>query len=794
MYRIIGKRVPQINSMEKVTGSAKFTIDLELPRMLHGKTLKSPHPHARIININTDKARQLPGVMVVITGCDIPSNDSVFWRGPGDHSILTSDKVRFIGDEIAAVAAIDEDTAEAAVALIEVEYELLPAAFTIEDALIPEAHPIHDIDVGTSQVVAGDVGEGFKEADYVLEETFKTQTMEQVPAETEAVIAEYDGSSMMVWAGTQVPYMDKVMLSRAFGLPMSRVRVMTPFNGAPMGGRNTYRLFHICAALAWKACRAVKMVRNREEEFTCTSVRQSYSFHLKLGVKQDGSLTAISCETIIDAGAYMSWSLLLGQAQGNLFASLYKCPNIEYVYKPVFTNTCYGGPMRGFGNAEINFAVESMMNMIAEKLNADPVELRLKNAVEPNYVTPIGWKIGGCALKACIQRAAEEIKKGFIPSNDSRKVRGIGMACGVHWSGWRVGIPAIAWRTGCFTPEQLHKLNPQSPLIMVKDGEAKLRPGFSDVHEMDSDASSSILVLNEDGSIILHPSEPDFGQGSYTVLAMIAAEELGIRLENVHVKSLDTDSGTFGWGAYASRTTFVAGRAVQNAAKEAKKALSKIASEYLETAPDNLDFRDERIYEKTDSTKYMWFSDAVFRAYARRGGNILIFKGSCDPNSIVPDVMGHGSIAEAYPFMAQAVEVEVNKETGEVKVLRVVSAHDSGRFLNPLAAEGQVEGAVVQGMGYTLKEVIMKRGGRVLNPNFANYSMPRFIDLPEIKVVTIDQEEPSGPFGAKGIGEPAMVCMPGAISNALNNALGIRVKELPLTPERILAEIRKEER
>jgi len=190
----------------------------------------------------------------------------------------------------------------------------------------------------------------------------------------------------------------------------------------------------------------------------------------------------------------------------------------------------------------------------------------------------------------------------------------------------------------------------------------------------------------------------------------------------------------------------------------------------------------------------MWFSDAVFRAYARRGGNILIFKGSCDPNSIVPDVMGHGSIAEAYPFMAQAVEVEVNKETGEVKVLRVVSAHDSGRFLNPLAAEGQVEGAVVQGMGYTLKEVIMKRGGRVLNPNFANYSMPRFIDLPEIKVVTIDQEEPSGPFGAKGIGEPAMVCMPGAISNALNNALGIRVKELPLTPERILAEIRKEER
>ncbi len=795
MYRVIGKRTPQINSVEKVTGSAKFTTDVKLPRMLYGKTLKSLHPHAKIVKINANKAKQLSGVVAVITGDDIPNNDHIVGSsGAGDYGVLTSGKVRFIGDEIAAVAAVDEATAEAALELIEVEYEPLPAAFTIEDALKPNAHPIHDKEAETRQVVAGDVEKGLEEADYVLEDTFKTQTMDQTPPETEAVIAEYDGSSMRVWANTQVPYWDKVILSRAFDLPMSRVQVMVPFNGAPMGGRDIYRLLYICAALAWKTRRTIKMVRNREEEFTCSSIRQSFMFHLKFGVKRGGRLTAMCCDTTIDAGAYIGWSHSLGQAQGHLFSSVYKCPNIRYIYKPVYTNNCYGGPMRGFGNCEVNFATESMMNMIAEKLNMDPVELRLRNAVEPNYVTAIGWKIRGCALAECIQRAAEEIKKGFTPSTDSRKVKGIGLACGVHWTGWRVGFNAMVWRTGCSTPEELYKLNPQSPFIVVKDNVISWRPAFCAAQGMDSDASSSLLVLNGDGSVIVHPSDPDLGQGLYTILAMIAAEELGIKLGSVHVKSLDTDSGVFGWGSYASRATFVAGRAVQSAAKEAKKVLADIASDHLGTNPDDLEFKDEKICVKTDPDRYMWFSDAAFRAYSTRGSHILTFRGSFDPDSIMPDDMGHGSIAEAYPFMAQAVEVEVNKDTGEVKVLRVISCHDSGRILNPLAAEGQVEGAVMQGIGYTLKEALIRHGGRVLNPNLTNYNMAQFIDVPEIKVVTVDQEEPNGPFGAKGLGEPAIVCIPAAVSNALNSALGIRAKELPLTPERILAEIKKQER
>jgi putative selenate reductase molybdopterin-binding subunit len=789
MLDVVGKRVPQVNGMEKVTGSAVFTTDMTLPHMLYAKTLKSPCAHAVIVKINADKALKLPGVVTVITGADIPNNERAI--GNNDINILTTGKVRFIGDEIAAVAAVDEATAEKALELIEVEYEPLPAIFNIEDALKPGAPPIHDYEAPPRQVIAGDVEDGFKEADYIVEETFKTQPIEQAPLETEAVIAHWDGLNMAVWAGTQVPYWDRIVLSRTFEIPVNRIRVIVPFEGGAFGGKNLYRLLYICAALSWKTRRPVKIVRNREEEFTCSTNRNAYNFHMKFGVKKDGRLTAMSCDTIIDAGAYLSWAYSLGQAQGHLFASLYKCPNIKYVYRAIFTNNTYGGPMRGFGNAEINFAVESMMNIIAKKLEIDPIDLRLKNAVESSYLTAIGWKIGGCALRECIQKASEEIKKGFTPSNDPKKAKGIGLACGVHWCGWRVGFAASVWRTGYPSEQELYKANPKSPFIKVQDGKVRWRPGFLNTPAIDSDTSSCILIVNEDGTVVLHVAEPDIGQGSYTALAMIAAEELGIKLEDVKVIGADTNSGVFGFGSYASRVLFIAGRAVQNAAKEAKRGLAELASTYLKVDSGELEFKNRKIFVRTKPDQFMWLADAAFRAYATRGGGLLAFTGYCDPASIVPDPMGHGSIAEAYAFIAQGVEIEVNKETGELKVLRVVSCHDSGRIINPLAAEGQVEGAVVQGLGYALSEVLVRRGGRILNPNFTNYNILTFSNIPEIKVVFIEKEEPAGPFGAKGLGEPAIVCIPAALANALDNALGIRVKELPMTNERLFAEIKK---
>ncbi|MBC8462592.1 MAG: molybdopterin-dependent oxidoreductase, partial [Deltaproteobacteria bacterium] len=476
----------------------------------------------------------------------------------------------------------------------------------------------------------------------------------------------------------------------------------------------------------------------------------------------------------------------LGHAQGHLFASLYKCQNIQYLYTIVFTNNPYNGPMRGFGNSEINFAVESMMDIIAEKLAVDPVELRLKNAVEKDYVTPIGWRIRGCALKECIQKAAAEIRQGFSQTNDSTKAKGIGLACGVHWCGWRVGFNSFVWRTGYGSLEELYKAQPESPFITITDGKARWREGFSDIPTIDSDISSCILTVNEDGTATLSVADPDLGQGSYTALAMIAAEELGISVEDVEVVRPETNSGVFGFGTYASRVLFTSGKAVQRAAAEIKRRLADIAAEYLEANPNDLGFRDKKIYVKGSPNKFIYLADAAFRSYFTRGSDLLSAKGCYDPESIVPDNMGHGSIAESYAFFAQAAEIEVNKETGEIRVLRIVASHDSGRIINPLAAEGQLEGAIVQGVGYALSEILNRHEGRILNPNFANYRMVPVREVPEIKTIFVEREEPSGPFGAKGIGEPGLVCTLAAIANALDNALGIRVRSIPMNPEKIL--------
>jgi putative selenate reductase molybdopterin-binding subunit len=785
MFDVIGKRTSLINGTEKITGSAIFTSDLTLPRMLYGMTLKSPLPHGRIVRLDVRKARELSGVAAVITAADIPNNDSVIGISAADMGVLSSDKVRFIGDEIAAIAAIDEITAEEALELIEVDYKPLPAVFTMEDALRESAPRIHH-EVPPLKVISGNTDKGFEEADYIIEESFETQPVEHAPPESEAVVAHYDGHNMTVWATTQVPYWDRAAISRAFGLPLNRVKVIIPHIGGAFGGRNKFRLLYIGAALSWKAHRPVKMVRNSEEEFVCSTHRNPYKFDLKFGVKKDGSFTAMSCRTISDAGAYLSWAFALGHAQGNLFASLYKCQNIQYLYSIVFTNNPYNGPMRGFGNSEINFAVESMMDIIAKKLRMDPVELRLNNAVDKDYVTPIGWRIRGCALKECIQKAAAEIRQGFSQTNDSTKAKGIGLACGVHWCGWRVGFNSFVWRTGYGSLEELYKAQPESPFIAITDGKARWREGFSDMEAIDSDISSCILTVNEDGTTTLSVADPDLGQGSYTALAMIAAEELGISVEDVEVVRPETNSGVFGFGTYASRVLSTSGKAVQRAAAEIKRRLADIAAEYLEANPSDLGFRDKKIYVKGSPNKFIYLADAAFRAYFTRGSDLLSAKGCYDPESIVPDSMGHGSIAESYAFFAQAAEIEVNRETGEIRVLRIVASHDSGRIINPLAAEGQVEGAIVQGVGYALSEILNRHEGRILNPNFANYRMVPVTEVPEIKTIFVEREEPSGPFGAKGIGEPGLVCTLAAIANALDNALGIRVRSIPMNPEKIL--------
>jgi CO/xanthine dehydrogenase Mo-binding subunit len=326
--------------------------------------------------------------------------------------------------------------------------------------------------------------------------------------------------------------------------------------------------------------------------------------------------------------------------------------------------------------------------------------------------------------------------------------------------------------------------------LTTREGTIRWREGFDGIATIDSDISSCILIMNEDGTVTLHVAEPDMGQGSHTALAMITAEELGVRVEDVKVISPDTDSGVFGFGAYASRVVFTTGKAVQKAAGDVKNMLTRFASEHMECNAEDLELGDRKIYVKGSPSRFMYISDVAFRAYFTRGGNLLIARGCYDPESIVPDDKGRGSIAEAYAFFAQAAEVEVNKETGEITVLRIVSSHDSGRVINPLAAEGQIEGAVVQGVGYALSEILTRRGGRISNPNLSNYNMVPATGVPEVKTVFVENEEPTGPFGAKGMGEPAIVCILAAIANAVDDALDARVKELPMTPDKVLSAAR----
>ncbi|KEJ92027.1 xanthine dehydrogenase family protein molybdopterin-binding subunit [Synergistes jonesii] len=786
MFDVIGKPTQLITGKDKVTGSAVFVRDIVLPHMLYARTLLSPYAHARIISIDTSEAMKVPGVIDVITGKDIPGNERAIGSG-GDMAVLTTDRVRYIGDEIAAVIAVDEKTAEEGVAKIKVEYEQLPVYSTIESGLNPEV-PIHP-QLDDLYVVTGDVEKGLKEADYVLEDTYTTPTIEHCPSDTDSVVASFDGSTFTVYTNTQVPYWDRMMMARIFHIPQSKVRIIVPCNGSPAGGRNVYRLVYIGAACAWKVRRPVKMVRNREEQFAATAIRDSYKFNVRFGIKKDGTLTAMDCYTYCDSGGYIGWAYALGQAQGHLFSSLYKCPNIKYAFRPVFTNNNWSTPMRSFGNEEINFAIESSMDQLAKMIHMDPVELRLKNAVEANYKTPIGWQIQGCGLKECIEKANELIHKDFEPSDDPNIVKSIGLACGVHWTGWRVGFNSFIWRTGYGSPEALYADKPDSPYITLVDGKPQWRKGFWDEAAIDNDRSSCLLIVNEEGSVVLHVSDPDLGQGTYTVMAMIAAEILGIQVSDIKVIGADTDSGIFGFGTYSSRTTFVAGRAVMDAAYKARAALAGIASEVLGEKPENLCFRKGNVFSKTDPEKTMKLADAAFRGYATRDAVLLTFKGQYDPGSIVPDKEGKGSIAEAYPFLAQAVEVEVDKETGEVRVVRVVSCHDSGRIINPSQAVGQVQGALVMGLSLATSESLIRKDGRCINPNFTNYHVMSMDKVPGVTVRFVEQIEPNGPFGAKGLGEPAVVCMPGAIANAIENAVGVRIKDLPITPSRVLGAI-----
>lgn len=799
-HSIVGKRVPKYDAIDKVTGRAKYTSDIKTPEMIHGKILRSPHPHAKILSISTSKAEKLPGVIAVITGKDIPFNRGMIGVTINDMSVLEDRKVRFIGDAVAAVVAESEETAERALELIDVKYEPLPGVFDTEEAVKLGSPEVHDgvknnIASDKWKLICGNVEKGFNEADYIFEDKYETQPVEQAPLERESAVASYEpGGFLTIWATSQGPYVERAVLSRILKIPQHKIRILCSHIGGSYGSRLGIRVLYICAASAMKVGggRPIRMVNSREEEFTCSTIRHPIIFHLKTGVKKDGTLTAVECKYIVDNGAYTDYGELIPWWIGlSSFASYYKCPNRKWYGTVVYTNNPFGGAYRGFGDPQFVFAMEQQMDVMAEKLRIDPLEIRLKNIAKlgdmiPTYSKPV--KLSSCGLEDSIRRVADAIgwkeKMGRYIKTGT-KVRAMGIACGAHGTSGRIPYDSSVWRTGKRVPQEVYTMDKSSPFIVKnEDGTINWRFGF-EMGPYDADPSYCILRMNDDGTINLQIGEVDYGQGASTTLAMIVAEELGVKLEDIKVESGDTAWITWGLGTAGSRVTLIGGKAVQNAAKEAKKILFNFASEMLEARPEDLEARDGKIYVKGTPDKFVYIQDAAYRAYSTRNGGYIITRGYFDPDTTIE------TVCAAWIFYAQGAEIELDTETGEIQIVNMASAFDCGNVINPVGAEGQVEGGTIQGIGYATTEKLIWEKGRTLNPNFLKYTIPSAQDVSSIKPIFANSHEPKGPYGAKGLGEAGMCPMAAAVANAVYNAAGVRIKKLPITPEEILKALRE---
>jgi carbon-monoxide dehydrogenase large subunit len=761
----IGQSPVRLDAREKVTGRTLYAVDLKMAGMLYAKVLRSPHPHARILHIDATKARSLPGVVAVVTGKDFPGSLGATVQ---DQSFLAGDKVRFVGDAVAAVAAVDLDTAEEALSLIHVEYELLPALFDPVEAMksrevlihenlsqyavAPGIFPVPGTNICNHfKVRKGDPERGFKESDLVLEDTYRSHMVQHAHLETHAAIAQVDSSGkILIWSNTQTPYFNRKALAKSLNLPLNQVRVMVTTLGGGFGGKSYLKAEPICVALALKSKgRPVKLVFTREEEFGVAPVRHPTIIRCKTGMKKDGTWLAQETELIFDTGAYADIGPRVCRNAGFSAAGPYQVPNVRIDSYCVYTNHPIGGAFRGFGIPQVSWAIESHLDVMAEKLGLDPVEVRLKNAVEEGSLSATGQVLHSVGLKETLRQAAEKI--GWRKA--SGPYRGKGIAC-------------------------MHKstVTPSSSAAFVK--------------------------LNEDASVTLLCSAVEMGQGSSTILAQIASEELGIPVEKISMVRPDTDVTPYDMASVSSRSTFFVGNAVRRAAADAREQLLQIAAEILEADPQDLVIEAGKVMvrgvpEKAIPIAELPLGEAFYAGAKGRGrGRPVLGRGSFTVEDATPldRETGQGKNPSAFwMYATQAAEVEVDPRSGRVKVLRISSAHDVGKSIHPVAIQGQIQGALVMGVGTALWEEMELEKGRVKNPSFAEYKLPSALDAPEMIPIIVEELHAQGPYGAKGLGEPALAPTAAAIANAIYAAVGVRVKDLPITPEKILEGLRKKE-
>lgn len=756
-FSLVGKSVRRLDAIEKVTGKATFTTDMSLPGMLYARVLRSPHPHAKIMHIDTSEAEKLPGVKGVATWQNTPREpfnatgamafDLPDMPPPILDQYIFDNVVRYVGDEVAAVAAVSEQVAEEAVKLIKVDYEPLPAVFDPFEAMKPEAPDIHRCPVAKNMVGGpitfefGNIEEGFQQCDSIIEETFKVPVQKQVQLETQAALAQVSpNGKITVWSTTQAPHPAKMILSKIFGVPQSKLRVLNPpYVGGGFGVRIglSGKAEAIAIALAKITGSPVKIVYTREEDFTSTDTRHAGQITVKLGAIGT-KLHALKINAVLNSGAYCSFGCEVPAVCGMLSLNVYHLPfpYKNYTGFSVYTNRTPAGAFRGFGNPQSNFALQSVVDMMAEKLGIDPLQFQLQNITQAGDQWFLPYPCTTSSLPECIEEGAKSIgweRRGKLNKPGDTKLRGIGMAVGTHGS--------------------------------------NSFPG-------NVDYGGSIILVQQDGSVTVSSGVPDIGSGTSTTLCQITGEAMGVKLEEINLVFGDTLNTPFEIGSHASRTLFQAGRVIMAAADDAKNQILEYAAGLLEVPAERLDIKDSLIYVKDQKEgKSISVREAAFHAHQRNRQFIGV---------------GRANPMNAQPWHAHFAEVEVDMETGFVRVIKVAAAHDCGKAINPQIVEGQIEGGVLMGVGYaTSEEILFNEKGKPLHNSIHKYMIPTAEDTPEIEAIIVETDEPSGPYGAKGVGETSLVPTAGAIANAVYNATGIRFTEIPLTPERVFKKIRE---
>jgi len=754
--KVIGKPFRKVDARAKCNGQTRFADDITLPRMLYCKLLRSHLPHALIKRIDTTRARQLPGVVAIITGSDLPIPYGILPVSQDEHA-LCIDKVRFIGDPVAAIVAVDEDTAFEAMDLIEVEYERLKTISSIEEGVFVDEPRIHEYgDAGNIHkrvsLEFGDLAEGFADADYVREDVFFYEGNTHLPLEQHAAVAHFDADNKLtLWSATQTPHYVHRALTKVLGIPAAHIRVIATPNGGGFGGKSDpFNHEMVVAKLAMITGRPVKITLTREEVFYCHRGRHPVLMWVKTGVKRDGAITAMHFRTFLDGGAYGSYGVASTFYTGALQTVTYNVPCYKFEGVRVFTNKPPCGPKRGHGTPQPRFALEAHLDKIAEEIGINPVDIRRRHLAPAFSVTANYLRIGSMGLGACIDKIVEASgwheRFGKLPYG-----KGIGFACSSYLCG--AGLP-IYWNN-----------MPQSGVQ---------------------------LRLDRQGGVCVQCGSTDIGQGSDSILAYIVAEVLGIDPFDIRVVTADTDLTPVDLGSYSSRVTLMTGNAALQAAERARELLTVAVAEKLNLPIENITFADRRAFDVENPEVGVSFAEAVVLAESKYGTIGTV--GSYTPPRSPGKFKGAGvGPSPAYSYSAAIVEVDVDPDTGIVIVDRCWIAHDIGQSINPVLVMGQVEGSVYMGLGEALMEEMSYRTNRnVVHkfPSMLEYKSPTTLEMCDVKTFLIEDPDPNGPFGAKEVGQGPLLPVPPAVVNAIYDAVGVRIDEVPATPEKVMAALR----